>query len=564
MNSEIKIWDAVPGAEWDDKRDLQKVTSWALDPTHSWPRLMPMEAWFWMKYMNNGFNYATEQLCQPNYKSMLRRVRKGADYMAMPRVPDENEIKQREAIFIERVLSYSANFPEWWEKSKEELMEQYGRLKAFDLESATNMELLDYFYDLCITADRMWKIHFFGLNTAANAWILLENLFKQLWGLTDASSEFQDLMSGYDNKMLQVDKRLWQFSRLAVVKGIADVIVNTEPKELLPNLEQSEAGKEWLNSFKEFLNEDGWRVIHGHVFHEPTWIEEPTEAIQRVKSFIQQGDVEFALENKRAKLVKKREETKASLLAKVPEERKDEFSKLLLAAQLAGPFQEEHAYYCENYCHSIIRRGLLGIGRRLVKAGTIGQSEDIFMLNYPEVEMVLSGPEAHDVRYIVDRRSKEWEEWHKIDAPPVLTSRNSVQEAWEKDLAALRQPIMEKIVSAPPPAMKPELKADLYGVPASSGIVEGTARVVMTAEQLADVRAGDILVAPYTVSSWTPIFALVSGAVTDGGGPLSHTAIISREYNMPAVVNTSEGTKKIKTGQKIRVDGNEGVVYILG
>ena len=97
----------------------------------------------------------------------------------------------------------------------------------------------------------------------------------------------------------------------------------------------------------------------------------------------------------------------------------------------------------------------------------------------------------------------------------------------------------------------------------STGVVEGVAKVVMQAEDLDQVKEGDILVAPFTASSWTPVFALIKGVVTDVGGALSHTAIVSREHGIPAVANVGEGTKKIQTGQRIRINGDEGTVYIL-
>jgi phosphoenolpyruvate synthase/pyruvate phosphate dikinase len=85
----------------------------------------------------------------------------------------------------------------------------------------------------------------------------------------------------------------------------------------------------------------------------------------------------------------------------------------------------------------------------------------------------------------------------------------------------------------------------------------------MSVEQLSQLQPGDILVAPATFPSWTSAFALLAGAVIDRGGALAHAAIVCREYGIPAVINTFEGTKKIKTGQRLRVDGTQGVVYIL-
>jgi pyruvate,water dikinase len=103
----------------------------------------------------------------------------------------------------------------------------------------------------------------------------------------------------------------------------------------------------------------------------------------------------------------------------------------------------------------------------------------------------------------------------------------------------------------------------LTGMPASPGVAEGPARVVLSAEEIVKVKEGEILVAPITAPSWNPVFLKVKATVTDIGGIMSHTAIVCREYGLPAVVGTGFATKVIKDGQRIRVDGTNGVVEIL-
>ena len=108
-----------------------------------------------------------------------------------------------------------------------------------------------------------------------------------------------------------------------------------------------------------------------------------------------------------------------------------------------------------------------------------------------------------------------------------------------------------------------ELKADLYGTCGSPGVAEGTARVIMTEDELHLVQENDILVAASTSPSWTPIFSMIQGVVVDRGASLSHAAIVGREYGIPVVMNVFEGTAKIKSGQRIKVDANMGTVYIM-
>jgi phosphoenolpyruvate synthase/pyruvate phosphate dikinase len=103
----------------------------------------------------------------------------------------------------------------------------------------------------------------------------------------------------------------------------------------------------------------------------------------------------------------------------------------------------------------------------------------------------------------------------------------------------------------------------LHGVAASAGMATGAARLILRADTDEQVRAGEILVAPFTDPGWTPYFVPAGGIVTEQGGLLSHGSIIAREYGIPAVVNVPAATSVITTGQKLQVDGNRGVVTIL-
>jgi pyruvate,water dikinase len=103
----------------------------------------------------------------------------------------------------------------------------------------------------------------------------------------------------------------------------------------------------------------------------------------------------------------------------------------------------------------------------------------------------------------------------------------------------------------------------LSGIPASPGVAEGRARVITQPSQLGQLQDGEILVAPSTSTSWTPVFGRLAAAVSDSGGVMCHAAIVAREYGLPAVVGTLTATTLIRTGARIRVDGTAGVVTIL-
>jgi pyruvate,water dikinase len=104
---------------------------------------------------------------------------------------------------------------------------------------------------------------------------------------------------------------------------------------------------------------------------------------------------------------------------------------------------------------------------------------------------------------------------------------------------------------------------ELKGLPASAGSYAGRARVMVSAMDLHEIEDGEILVTEATSPNWTPAFAIIGACVCDGGGSLTHAAIVSREYGIPCVVGTSVATLRIKTGDLIEVDGTKGVVTIV-
>ena len=123
-------------------------------------------------------------------------------------------------------------------------------------------------------------------------------------------------------------------------------------------------------------------------------------------------------------------------------------------------------------------------------------------------------------------------------------------------------PMFGKFFGAPPPE-SPDPRI-INGNAASGGKVTGTARVIMSLDGQERLATGEILVCLATMPPWTPLFGIAAAVVTDHGGILSHTAIVAREYRIPAVVGTKMGTALIRDGQAITVDGTTGTVKLEG
>ncbi len=558
----MKVYDVVPGLEFDSERDLAQSPAWFLDGTHSVPPWTPMFGWFWINFCRHGMQYGAEKLSLPTVKGWDWRFMNGGGYLTLLLVKTEEEKQRREAEFKKAILPFIQNYDGLWNGFVKEIMGRYDNLKKLDPDTASNIELLENFEETINTCRRMWEIHMYMMYGTYTAYILFENMCRELAGIDDTSPLFHSLVSGFDNKVFQVDKRLWEFGQRALKEGLADQFTQTEAPDIRAKLQDSPQGKVFLQDFTKFMNEDGWRMQRMSEINLPTWVEDPTPALGMVKQFILKGG-SFNLDEERVKLSNGRKEAETQVLSKVPLEQRGWFEQLMRLAQKSGIFSEEHDHYLDLYTHAMIRRSALGLGRRFVKAGALDDAEDIFFLIPGEVRRAGINPDQFDLRYIVDRRKAQWQEWQKSPNPPAILAEGFDLDQAMGVLVKSNDPIALKVVVGSMPQVRPELKADLYGSCGSPGVAEGPARVILNEDELHLVQEGDILVAATTSPSWTPVFSMIKGVVVDRGASLSHAAIVGREYGIPVVMNVFEGTGKIKSGQRIKVDANLGTVYIL-
>ena len=190
----------------------------------------------------------------------------------------------------------------------------------------------------------------------------------------------------------------------------------------------------------------------------------------------------------------------------------------------------------------------------VLRAGELtGHGEDLFFLAAEEILTVLDG-NASPLAAVPARRAA-YELYRALPTYPTLIRGEFDPQSWAAD---------------------PDRRADLYdaqstvppsdtvsGSPASGGVVEGVARVVATVEEGESLKPGEILVTTVTNIGWTPLFTRISAIVTDVGANLSHASIVARELGIPAVVGCGNATTRIRTGQRIRVDGGRGTVEVL-
>lgn len=188
----------------------------------------------------------------------------------------------------------------------------------------------------------------------------------------------------------------------------------------------------------------------------------------------------------------------------------------------------------------VYKQAMMQEAERLVLEGSIYDKEDIFYLQFEELyEAVRTGVFDNE---LIKKRKDEFRLAEKLTPPRVITSEGEILSGRYR-----REDL-------PPGAMA--------GLPVSTGVVEGRARVILNMEE-AELEEGDILVTPYTDPSWTPLFVSIKGLITEVGGLMTHGAVIAREYGLPAVVGVENATLRIQDGQRIRVDGSAGYVELL-
>jgi pyruvate,water dikinase len=249
---------------------------------------------------------------------------------------------------------------------------------------------------------------------------------------------------------------------------------------------------------------------------------------------------------------------------------REAFTEMRELARTVYPFVENHNFYVEHWHHSIFWNRVREFGQILANGRFLEDAEDIFFLHRFEIHDALydlctgwaTGTPARGPTYWpaeVAERKRIMQVLREWSPPPALGAAP----------AEITEPFTVMLFGVTTDTVKQWLGGDgrdgdqLRGIAASPGVAEGTARVITSVGQLDEVQAGEILVCPITAPSWAPVFARIGAAVSDLGGIMSHAAIVSREYGLPAVVGTGFGTKRIRTGQRVRVDGDRGTVSII-
>jgi phosphohistidine swiveling domain-containing protein len=250
------------------------------------------------------------------------------------------------------------------------------------------------------------------------------------------------------------------------------------------------------------------------------------------------------------------------LVALRSEEDRRRFDRALTAARRVYGVREDNVFWTGNLPCGLIRRVAVEIGERLARRGRIARPADLAFLADDELRRALGADE--DLRELVARRHAEraWVAAHPGPAfhgppPPQPPDVRALPDEARRINAAF----MWYMANEFNPAVD-DAQTGLAGAPGSPGTHTGPVRVIRSEDEFHKLRPGDVLVARVTTPVWSVLFGIAGAVVTDGGGALSHTAIVAREHGIPAVLATATATTELIDGQTVTVDGTAGVVRV--
>lgn len=522
----------------------------------------------------------------PTVLGIEHRVVNGYVYITANEVNDPVEIERRLQVFLPRIGFYYENWDSLVDRWQSEVDARIAELTALEVprlpELESEQELihdhrLGSNYRLMRAYDRAYELyhelnqlHFELLLLAYGAYLTFFQFCQGAFPDIGLQTMGQ-MIAGYETTMMRPDDELKALAAKAIELGVDGAFVDGRTfDEVLASLSESEPGRAWIADLESrkhpwFLMSTGDGFYH----HHRAWADDLRLPFAAITGYVAQLRDGIDLARPRDRLLAERDRIASEyreLLAS-DEERK-QFDEMLGLCRHVFPHAESHKFFIEHWGTSIFFAKMREVGAALSEQGFFDDADDVFYLTVHEVHEALfdaglawaGGAPPRGSLYWPPRvarrkeilaRLAEWTPPPALGAVPDVINDPTVRLLWGVTAERLRS------------WASGDADGGISGYAASPGVVEGVARVVRDVNEIGSVQQGEVLVCPVTAPSWAPVFPKITAAVSDIGGMMSHAAIIAREYGMPAVVGTGHATKTIKTGDRVRVDGNAGTVTIL-
>lgn len=534
---------------WESEEE--KSLLWRWDDIHSPLPASPMFTSVSAETVTHGMAEAAKASGRTGRS--LRRQINGYSYSAL--VPSPHATAEDDPASQTRDAVVAATRQRWDSEFLPTLERDLEYMRAVDLGSASDAELLAHLEGFLQIQRRHWYFHFLVVFPVSASAEKMASLYRDVMG-DGPDGEPYELLQGMDNKSLETDRALRALADEA--GGVSEVkrLITGEsgPEEILARLRRSGPGRWFMENMDRFLSVYGYRPT-GFDYVYPSWIEDPSFVLLNIRSYLtgdpRDLDLEQTAQTARADALL------ANTLQRLEsnDSARGEFLEAYETAKGLWPLKEDHAFYIDQGSAAVLRILIAEIGERLAGHEVLASPEDVFYLDLDELRTVMSRPGETDMTTQVEERRRERERFMKVSPPPVLgTLPPEDSPLVQSELQRMVGPLV-----TPRPDGAPTV---LRGISGSRGTAIGPARVVRGPDEFNKIGPGDVLICTSTSPTWTPLFASVAALVSDSGGVLSHTAIVAREYGLPAVVGVKYGTSLIEDGQVVTVDGDAGVVLL--
>ena len=539
--------------QWSDPADEQLF--WFQDNLHFPLPQTPLNGTLFQTAFEEGASAAIGRLSMP-ISGLRTTMQHGYLFLAPVPVmgtPEEMGARFEEMKRLTMELGPTV-LQDWRETFEPQVEAAAERILGFDYAGSSTTEVAAFVHGFKAELAEVWDIHMRVNIPAMNIVFGFEEFLGEVIG-EDAVAQSRQLLQGFPNKSTELGQEFWALSRwIRGTEGLADVILAAQVRDGQIEMGDHPAAEEFRSRFAAFLDAYGWRSdVFAEVGH-PSWREDPSTPLTQLKDYVGQDDDHNPFDAHERQAAD-RERLTAELAERLPEELRPQFAGMLGMAQQFLPISEDHNFTIDQRFSTVVRHGVLQLGDKLVADGAIANREDVCYLTHDEIGAIAGGGNTAGLRDLVSERRQAIVDQRNLTPPPGIGTPPPA------DMPP--DPLVTKFFGFG--IQQDDDNSTLNGYPASNGQVTGTARVVTTLEEAAEkLEPGDVMVCQMTMPAWTPLFGIVSAVVSDSGGPLSHCAIVAREYGIPCVVGTQVGTSVLRDGQQLRVDGTTGLVQILG
>jgi pyruvate,water dikinase len=528
------------------------IGGWWLTCDHMFRRFGTPFASDWVAKNINGYVYTAAVPADPSVRA------EATEYEAryVPRVPRNGEYAGAIGAYLGFVLPhYADNFLDWWRnRLRPEIERNFAYLDGQDWDGASYAELAVLLEDAIDIHDRHWKIHWMLNFAQFSATVALNAAVEEVRGGADPGL-IGRLQSSVEDRNWDSIEDLWKMKEeIKADAGLRAAFDGSETAAgALEALQGSESGRQFLSErLRAHQRAFGYKAIWSHEFAFKTWVEDPAPIIEAVRGYLATDyDYPANIQSVRDDL----EKAKAEVMEGVEGAQREQLRAALDRSLGMNPLTPDHHFYIDQGTNARLRLAAIAIGRKLAADGVLSDAEDVVFLRYNEVRLLLADQAAFDARERVSDRRDAHED--AAERRPPSWVGTATEEALAFPYASLWG-FPDKFHAGEPAAT-----GEVKGLAASPGVVEGPARYVASLDEFDQVKDGDILVCRMTNPAWVVLFTKIRGLVTEAGGTISHPAVVAREFGIPAVVGTTNAGARIKTGDRIRVNGTTGTVEIL-